>query len=373
VAQETTIESATGKERLREFVHFPWRIYEDDPLWVPPLVKEQLAMFSPRYHFFEHGEMELFLARRGNETVGRVAAILDRSYVDFSRDEAVFFGFFESVDDSEVVQALIDTVRAWGMERGMKVIRGPFNPSTNDECGLLVEGFDMAPMLMMPYNPPYYMDLMKSCGLEKCKDLYSYIVETNMQTQRFEKFVTRLHQRMPDLTVRSVRLNRLAEELQTIRDIYNDAWKDNWGFVPITESEMDFLASRLKPLVIDDLVLFAEIKGKAVAFIITFPDYNQVFRRLNGKIGLIGAVKFLYYSRRIKDLRTMLLGVRHGYQKRGIETLLYLETFKRGVRRGFERSELSWILEDNMLMRRPIEMFGGRIYKTYRLYEGPIS
>lgn len=373
MAQETTVEKATGKRGVKEFIHFPWKIYGDDPLWVPPLIKEQMVMFSPKYPFFEHGEMELFLARKGGETIGRVAAILDRSYVDFSHDKAVFFGFFECIRDPEVACALIDRVRKWGRARGMSTIRGPFNPSTNDECGLLVEGFNLAPVLMMPYNPPYYTELMKACGLKKCRDIYSYIIDSDTPPERLERFAARAQRRLPDLTIRPVRLNRIEEELQILRDIYNDAWRDNWGFVPMTESEIHFLASRLKPLVVKDLVLFAEIKGEPVAFVASFPDYNLVFRRLDGKIGLIGALKFLYYSRKIKDLRTMLLGVKYGYQKRGIEALLYLETFKRGLKRGFERSELSWILEDNVLMRRPIEMLGGRVYKTYRLYEGSIS
>ncbi len=373
MAQETTVEKVLGKQGVKEFIRFPWKIYRDDPLWVPPLIKEQMVMFSPQYPFFEHGEMELFLARRGHEAIGRVAAILDRSYVDLSHDKAVFFGFYESIRDPEVAQALIKRVRVWGKVRGMTAIRGPFNPSTNDECGLLVEGFNMAPVLMMPYNPVYYSELMKACGLEKCRDLYSYIIDSDTPPERLERFAARVQRRLPDLTIRPVRLNRMEEELQIIRDIYNDAWRDNWGFVPMTESEIHFLASRLKPLVVKDLVLFAEIKGEPVAFVASFPDYNQVFRRLDGKIGLVGALKFLYYSKKIKDLRTMLLGVKHRYQKRGIEALLYLETFKRGLKRGFERSELSWILEDNVLMRRPIEMLGGRICKTYRLYEGSIS
>lgn len=373
MAQGTTVEKATDKRGIKEFIRFPWKIYRDNPFWVPPLIKEQMFMFSPRYPFFEHGEMELFLARRGSETVGRVAAILDRSYVDLSHDKAVFFGFFESTQDANVTRTLIDTVRVWGMDRGMTTIRGPFNPSTNDECGLLAEGFDRAPVLMMPYNPPYYNDLIRGCGLEKCMDLYAYLLETDAPPEKLEKFAIRVRRRLPDLTIRPVRLKKLDEELQIIRDIYNDAWSDNWGFVPLTESEIDFLASRLKPLVIEDLVLFAEIKGEAVAFIASFPDYNQVLRRLNGKIGLTGIFKFLYYSRKIKDLRTMLLGVKYGYQKRGIEGFLYLETIKRGLRRGFERSELSWVLEDNLRTRRGIEMIGGRIYKTYRLYEGAVS
>jgi hypothetical protein len=373
VAHEIRIERAEGKRGVGEFIRFPWTIYRDDPLWVPPLIKEQMVMFSPRYPFFEHGEIELLLARQADDTVGRVAAILDRSYVDSSKEKAVFFGFFESVNDPDVTQALIGAVNLWGKERGMEVIRGPFNPSTNDECGLLVEGFDSPPMLMMPYNPPYYAELIGACGLEKCKDLYSYIVDAGMRIERLEKLVGRVRQRLPGLSIRPVRLKRLGEELQIIRHIYNDAWSNNWGFVPMTKSEMDFLAARLKPLTIEDLVLFAEIDGEAVAFIVSFPDYNQVLRRLDGRIGLVGAIKFLYYSKKIRDLRTMLLGVKYGYQRRGIEGVLYLETFKRGRKRGFEQSEMSWVLEDNTLMRRGIEMLGGRIYKTYRLYDGTIS
>ncbi len=373
MAQEITVEQAVGKHGVKGFVRFPWKIYRDDPLWVPPLIKEQIDMFGPRYPFLEHGEMELYLARKDAEPVGRVAAILDRSYVDLSHEKAVFFGFFESIEDTDVARALIDKVKAWGQSRGMTTVRGPFNPSTNDECGLLVEGFDRAPVLMMPYNPRYYIDLMEACGLDKCKDLYAYLIEAGVSREKLERFAARIRKRLPDLTIRPVKLKKLDEELKIIRDIYNNAWSENWGFVPLTESEVDFLASRLKPLVIEDLVLFAEIKGEAIGFIASFPDYNQVLRRLNGKIGLTGALKFLYYSRKIKELRTMLLGVKYGYQKRGIEGLLYLETFERGCKRGFERSEMSWILEDNLLMRRAIEALGGRIYKTYRLFEGPIS
>ncbi|MBW2058404.1 MAG: N-acetyltransferase [Deltaproteobacteria bacterium] len=373
VVQDTTVEKVTGKKGVKEFIRFPWTVYRDDPLWVPPLIKEQTVMFSPAYPFFEHGEIDLFIARQGDRPVGRIASILDRSYVEFSREKAAFFGFFESIKETQVARLLIDRVRAWGRDRGMTVIRGPFNPSTNDECGLLIKGFDMPPMLMMPYNPPYYPELMEACGLKKCKDLYACIIASDAPPEKIERVSGRIRKRLPGLTIRPVRLSRLGEELEIVRDIYNDAWRENWGFVPITESEMRFMASRLKPLVIPDLFLFAEIKGEPVAFIGSFPDYNRVLRRLNGKIGLTGILKFLYYSRKIKDLRTMLLGVKHGYQKRGLETLLYLETFRRGLRRGFKRSELSWILEDNRLMLRGVERLGGTVYKTYRLYEGTTS
>jgi len=373
MTEKLTVDHVTGKQGVEEFVRFAWKIYEGDPYWVPPVIKEQVHMFSPRYPFFDHGEIDLFIARKGSDPVGRVAGILDRSYVEYAQEEAVFFGFFECVDDTAVAQALIDDVRAWGKARGMKTIRGPFNPSTNDECGLLVDGFDMAPVLMMPYNPRYYPDLMTACGLAKCRDLYSYLIEPQAIPAKLEELVDRIHKRLPDLTVRPVRLKKLDQELQIVRDIYNNAWRDNWGFVPMTEKEIDFLAARLKPLVVEDLVLFAEIKGEPVAFIASFPDYNQVLKRLNGKVGLIGALKFLYYSKKLKELRIMLLGVKHGHHKQGIEALLYLETFRRGFAKGFERGEMSWILEDNTLMRRGIETLGGKIYKTYRLYEGVIS
>jgi len=373
MTETLTVDHVTGKQGVEEFVRLPWKIYEGDPYWVPPVIKEQVYMFSPRYPFFDHGEIDLFIARKGSDPVGRVAGVLDRSYVEYAQEEAVFFGFFECVDDTAVAQALIDHVREWGRTRGMKTIRGPFNPSTNDECGLLVDGFNMAPVLMMPYNPPYYTDLIKACGLAKCRDLYSYLIEPQAIPEKLEELVDRIQKRLPDLTIRTVRLKELDRELQILRDIYNNAWRDNWGFVPMTEKEIDFLAARLKPLVVEDLVLFAEIKGEPVAFIASFPDYNQVLKRLNGKIGLIGALKFLYYSKKLKELRIMLLGVKYGHHKQGIEALLYLETFRRGLAKGFERGEMSWILEDNMLMRRGIETLGGKIYKTYRLYEGVIS
>ena len=373
MVQNIGVEKVRGKQGIDEFIRFPWEIYKDDPFWVPPLLEEQRVMFSPRYPFFEHGEIELYLARREKETVGRVAAVLDRDYVDFSHERAVFFGFFESIQDGDVARALIDEVRVWGKSQEMNTIRGPFNPSTNDACGLLSDGFDMAPMLMMPYNPAYYVDLMKACGLEKSRELYAYLLESGASLERLEGLADRIQSRLPDLTVRPVRLKKIQEELRIVRDIYNDAWRENWGFVPITESEIDFIASRLKPLVVEDLFLFAEVEGEAVAFIGTFPDYNQVLRRLNGKIGLIGALKFLYYSRKIRDLRTMLLGVKHGFQKRGVEVFLYKETIKRALRRGYERSELSWILEDNTVMRQAVETLGARRYKTYCLYEAPVS
>jgi GNAT superfamily N-acetyltransferase len=365
-----SVDEVRDQKDLMGFIRFPWEVYKEDPYWVPPLIKDQLSRLSPNHPFRSHSEMILFLAKREGRIVGRIAGIIDHHYVEFHQEKTGFFGFFESVPDEKIVEALLTRVRNWLKERGMEKIIGPMNPSTNDECGLLVEGFDSSPCLMMPYNPPSYPALMEGYGLKKAMDLYAYFLEqSTFLADRLNRLTERLKKREPQLQIRPFSLKRFDEELKIVKEIYNQAWSRNWGFVPLTDAEIDDLAKNLKPLIVPDVVLLAYWGEEPVGFSVALPDYNNVLKRLNGKVGLWGALKFVYYSKKINSLRVMLLGVKQAFQKRGVESLLYIETFRRGIDKGYYQSECSWILETNVLMQRGIESMGGRRYKTYRIYE----
>ncbi|OGP76525.1 MAG: hypothetical protein A2V86_04990 [Deltaproteobacteria bacterium RBG_16_49_23] len=369
-AQELTLQEVKNRHDLMTFIQFPWKVYQGNPYWVPPLIKDQIQKFSPQSPFLSHGEMALFLARRGGETVGRIAGIIDHHYIQFHQEKVGFFGFFESMEDADVARLLLSSVAAWLRERGMEKMAGPMNPSTNDECGLLIDAFDSSPCLMMPYNPPYYPALLEDWGLHKVMDLYAYWLEkTVFNYDRLERITGRILKREPELSVRPLNLRRFDEELKTIKDIYNNSWSKNWGFVPMTEEEIDDLAKNLKPIIVPEIVLFAYWGETPIGFSAALPDYNVVLKHLDGKLGLLGSIKFLYFARKIKTVRIMLLGVKHSFQKRGVEGLLYIETFKRGTRKGYPQGECSWILENNLLMQHGIEAMGGKRYKTYRIYE----
>ena len=371
--RELHVEEVRSQGELTSFIRFPWHIYKNDRYWVPPLIKDQLQKFSPEHPFQSHSEVILLLAKRGGGIVGRIAGFIDHHYVEFHREKVGFFGFFEAISDSEVATALLTTVAGWLKGRGMEKMAGPMNPSTNDECGLLVEGFDSSPSLMMPYNPHYYPSLLEGFGLKKAMDLYAYLMEESSFSQdRLIRFAEKLGRREPQLRVRPIVLRHLDEELKIIKEIYNHAWSNNWGFVPMTEEEIDFFARAMKPLVVPDLVLFAYRGAEPVGFSVALPDYNEVLKRLNGRVGLLGILKFFYFSRKIRAIRVMLLGVKEAFQRKGAEALLYIETFKRGIQKGYHRAECSWILEENILMQRGLESIGGRRYKTYRIYEAPL-
>jgi hypothetical protein len=244
------------------------------------------------------------------------------------------------------------------------------NPSTNDECGLLIEGFDSSPCLMMPYNPPYYIPLLENCGLKKAMDLYAYLLEKEtFRDERLIRITERLMKKDPELSVRPIQLKHFAEELKLVKEIYNQAWGKNWGFVPMTDAEIEDTAKNLKPLVVPELTLFVYWKDEPIGFSCSLPDYNEVLRRLNGKLGLLGGLKFLYYQRKIRKLRVMLLGIKEAYRKKGAEGILFAQTFRNGIAKGFDHAECSWILENNPLMRNGLEAMGGKRYKTYRVYE----
>ncbi len=371
--QDLRVEEVKNQKDLMAFIRFPWEIYQGDRYWVPPLLKDQLSKFSPTHPFRSHSEMILLLAYRGEKIVGRIAGIIDHNYIQFHQEKVGFFGFFESIPEAEVAGTLLSRVADWLKGHGIEKMAGPMNPSTNDECGLLIEGFDSFPCLMMPYTPRSYPSYLEGFGLKKRMDLYALLLEeSTFQLDRLDRITERLKKREPRLHIRPINLSRFNEELKIVKEIYNQAWSKNWGFVPMTDEEINLAAKELKPLVVSELILFAYWDNEPVAFSVSLPDYNEVLRHLNGKIGLLGGLKFLYYSKKIRKIRVMLLGVKHAFQKKGVEGLLYIETFRNGTKKGYHSAECSWILEENVLMQHGIEAMGGKRYKTYRIYEMPL-
>lgn len=366
------VNSATG---LSEFIRLPWKVYQGNPHWVPPLKSDVAFLLSEKNNpFFQHAEAACFLARKNGETVGRIAAIVNRNHIQFHNEQAGFFGFFECLPDYAAARELLGTAAKWLKARDIAIMRGPMNPSMNDECGFLVEGFDAPPKIMMTYTPAYYLDYMEHCGLTKARDLYAYIVTIKDVAAggRLERLATAVRRRVPGLTVRPANMKQFPREVEALQEVYNSAWRHNWGFVPMTEAETGSMAIRLKPLIVPELMLMAEVDGKPAGFTVALPDYNQVLGKLNGALGLLGVAKFLWYSRKISDIRVMAMGVAKEYRKKGVEGLLYLESFKAAVKKGYERAEMSWVLEDNVLMQRGCELMGGKLYKKYRLYEKKI-
>jgi hypothetical protein len=364
------IVSVEDKKLLNEFIKLPWQIYGNDPNWVPPLIKEIEFLFSEKNPFWQHSEKKLFLIWEGNRPLGRIAGIIDHNHINIHQENCGFFGFFESINDYAVAEKLLNVVREYLKEKKMEVMRGPMNPSTNDECGFLIEGFDSAPTVMMTYNPEYYLEFMERYGLRKAKDFYAYLAPvTGEQITRLSRVSELVKKREPNLVVRPINLKKFAEELGKIKQIYNSAWSKNWGFVPMTDGEIESMAERLKPLVVPEILQIAEFDGKPAGFLMAVPDYNQVMKRINGKLNLSGIVKFLWYKNKIDALRLITLGVCPEYRKKGIDGLLYLESLKGAMKKGYKFCEFSWVLEENILTQRAAEFMGGKLYKKYRIYE----
>lgn len=356
----------------KAFVRFPWRIYPNRyPAWVPPLLSEELKRIDPKKNpFFLHGDAQLFLAYRDGEPAGRIAAIENRRHNEFHDDRVGFFGFFESEEDPRVANALLDEAAAWVAERGLISLRGPTNFSTNEECGLLVENFEDAPYVMMTYNPPYYAGLLEGWGLAKVKDLLAYhITYEEFDQERFAGLDRLIQRSKVDIRVRSLDMKRFDQEVELVRDLYNAAWERNWGFVPMTDAEVEHMAKQLKAVVDPDLVLFGAIDGEPAGFSLTLPDINQAIRHANGRLFPFGLLKLLWHMRRINGVRILTLGLKERHRRSGLAAKFYYETFKRGTSKGHMQAESSWILEDNRAMLGGVEKMGFRRYKTYRLYE----
>ncbi len=358
----------TSRRDLNEFIEFPYSLYSGDPLYAPPLRKEMKEQFSAGNPFFAHAEARYFIAREGVKTVGRVASVVNRRHIDFHGETAGFFSFFESINDDRVSGALLNAARDALRERGMTVMRGPMNFSTNEECGFLIEGFDQPPMLMTPFNPSYYNDLMVRDGMQKAKDLYAFIYDVKEALPEKVLRVAAIAEKR-GISVRQVEKKKFDKEMQVFKEVYNSAWEKNWGFIPLTDEELLCLGERLKQIVVPELTLIAEDNGDPVGFMGLLPDFNFVLRHMKGKLNPLTIAKALYYSKRVRDLRLLLLGIKREYRNKGVDALLYREGFK-GIKKGnYKRVEFSWILEDNIQVQRIVELMGGVLYKRYRIYE----
>ena len=358
---------------VSRFLNFAYSIYGDDPNWVAPLLMDVKKVFSDANPMFQHAEMQLWMARRDGRDVGRIAGIIERHHNEFHGERTAFFGFFECVDDPDVSAKLFETVSAWAKQKGMTRILGPMNPTTNDECGLLVDGYDSPPVIMMTYNPRYYATLIEGAGCTKAKDLLAFGFDiANGPKERFSRFMGKFRKREPDIRILPIAKKTLTAQLAKVKAVYNTAWEKNWGFVPMTDAEIDFMAARLKPLLTDGLAFVAETPQEPVGFVLALPDFNEAFKPMKGKLlspGIFTALPYLLGWKVPKYLRCLTLGVTAKYRGRGIEAAMLAEALDASLRLGIQRGEASWILEDNTAVQRVIAMFGGEVYKTYRVYE----
>lgn len=365
------IKLVKSKKELMEFIKLPWKIYKKDPYWVPPLIMDMKKMLNREKNpFFQHSEADFFLALKNGEVLGRIAAILNTNHNKFHKEKTGFFGFFESIHDSEIAFALLNQVQNWVKEKGMTILRGPTNFSTNETCGFLTEGFDLSPVIMMPYNPQYYLNFMKEFGLIKIKELYAYYFDRDMpMPERFEAFAKKTLQDK-SIHFRTLNLKDLWNEVERLQFIYNDAWSENWGFVPMTDAEFKHMAKELKPIADPDIIYLAEINDEPAGFSLALPDYNQILKDINGRLFPFGIFKLLLNKKNINRIRVITLGVRHKYQKkRGLAPTFYYETYTRGKKKGYSLAEFSWILEDNVLMNRALQALGAKLYKKYAIYQ----
>jgi GNAT superfamily N-acetyltransferase len=365
----------TSRSDLKAFIGLPWRIYQDDPNWVPPLIGEMEKVLDRTKHpFHQHAEIVYFIARRNDEVVGRITASINHLANEFHEEKVGNFGFFECIDDQVVARALLDTAYEWVRERGMTTIVGPMNFSTNDEFsspGILIDGFDTPPVVLMSHNPPYYAGLIEACGYTKSKDLLSYWCDMTEVSERLVRGIERLG-RGQNVTLRTLDIKNLDAEVARIKEIYNSAWERNWGFVPMTDAEFDYMAKSIKPIINPRLCVIAEIEGEPVGFALQLPDYNVAFKHMNGRMVPFGWAKFLWYKRRIRHTRVITMGVKPAHRKKGIDSMLIVQLHVESAKFDMPRGECSWILEDNMPMRRGLERINGVVYKTYRVYERAI-
>ncbi len=371
------IKNVITKRDWHDFISLPWTIYKDYPHWVPPLrITVRDILNTSKNPFFRHARMLPLLAVRDGQRIGRVTGIIDQSHNDYHSERSAFFGFFECVNEQMACNTLLDAVSRWAGNHGMNRLLGPMNPSTNHECGLLIEGFDKEPRFMMPYNPPYYMQLLTGYGFDKAKDMSAWDADSKqLTTERLIKIAER-QKRRAKITVREVDMRKFDREVDTILEIYNHAWGKNWGFVPMDDIEFRHMAKDMKLILDPRLCLIAEVGDEPAAFGLTLPNINQVLKKIpDGLLFPFGIFKLLWYffgpgrKSTITESRLMALGIKKEYQSLGLGALLYAEYLQRSPALGMPVGEASWILEDNHEMLDRLEAANAKQTRRYRLYQ----
>jgi GNAT superfamily N-acetyltransferase len=379
--ESLSIEPAQTRQDIEDFIRFPFRLYKGDPNWVPILLSERRKFLDPKHNpFFDHAEVALWLARRNGKVVGTISSHIDHLHNQTHNEEIGMFGLFEMVNDYAVAEALLSTAKGWVRERGMTALRGPLSFSQNHECGLLVDGFDGPPMVMMTYNPRYYIDFYERFGLTKAMDLYAYIgdlAQFGADPSKLPVKVVRVSEKGIGIITRSADMKDYEKEIERAEYVYNQAWEKNWGFVPLTDAEIEKLAADLKQVLDPELAVVAEIDGEPVGVSVAVPNFNEVLKHLDGRLFPFGWIKALWYARKITGARLMILGVVNEYRGRGIEALLLFEMLKAAVLNGYQSIEMSWILENNEMMNRIVlntgQPYGAHVYRTYRMYQMPVG
>jgi hypothetical protein len=372
------IEPVKDKRGIMEYVRFPFKLYRGDPNWVPPLIEERRDYFDPKKNpLFEHSRFQLFLARRDGELVGTIGAVVNDRHNEVHDERMGSFGFFECINDQAVADALLDTAEAWCRAEGMMCIRGPLNFSLNDEAGTLIDGFDEPPMVMMTYNPRYYPALIEGHGYHKAMDLFAWIydIEEGLKNAPPKLFaVAQKAMEKQGLHVRPINMKDFDHDVVLFKEAYNRAWQRNWGFVPMTDGEIDHLVKGMKPLLDPRLIFMAETSdGQPAGVSLTLPDLHQALKASGGgRMWPFGLLRFMWHRRKINQVRLIAMGMIEQYRGRGADAIFYLETAKAALKAGYKRLEGSWILENNTMMNQIIERLGGFRYKTYRVYERPL-
>lgn len=359
------------KEEKKRFIDFVYELNKGEEHFVPPLRMDQKKLLNEdKNPFFKNAEMALFLAEKDGKTVGRIAAIIDHRYNDYHGARTGHFGFFDCIDDQHTANLLFRVASDWMKEKGMEDVLGPANPSMMDVIGVLVDGFDKDPYIMMPWNKFYYDRLIKNAGFEKAQDLLAFIINTQIaDVDRMQRAADIVKKRTPGLKLRNIRLNDIENEIKIVHHIFNETWKNNWGFIPLSEEEFQAAGKDLKMIVNPDYAYVAEVGGEPVGFSIGIPDINKIIKDMNGRLFPFGVFKLLWKKRKLHTLRTALMGVLPEYQGRGIDALMNNESIQTGLKNSeVVESEISWVLESNTNMIRVAERLGAYLDKTYRMY-----